>query len=149
MGAVGPSQVLVSVNGRIRLYDKSGNLQGLNLTDSAFWAPVRNGSEPTDPGVEYDRLSQRWIVSAINTENTNNRVMLAVSNGPTITDASSFTYYFFNEANPPPSGPARFVGTIRSSGSTRTRSTSGSTSSPPSAAASRAPVPSSSASRAS
>src|SRR6266511_2426572 len=59
MGAVGPSQILVSVNGRIRVYDKQGNLGGLNLTDSAFWAPVRNGSEPTDPGVEYDRLAQR------------------------------------------------------------------------------------------
>ncbi len=35
--------------------------------------------------------------------------MLAVSDGPTITNQSSFTFYFFNEANPPPSGPARFA----------------------------------------
>jgi hypothetical protein len=109
MGAVGPSQILVFVNGRIRVYDKQGNLGGLNLTDSAFWAPIRNGAEPTDPGVEYDRLSQRWIVSAVNLEDKNNRVMLAVSNGPTITGTSSFTYFFFNEASPPPSGPARFA----------------------------------------
>ena len=109
MGAVGPSQILVDVNGRIKVFDKNGNIGGLNLTDSQFWAPVRNGAEPTDPGVEYDRLSQRWIVSAINIENTNNRIMLAVSDGPTITDASSFTYFFFNEASPPPSGPARFA----------------------------------------
>ena len=54
----------------------------LNISDSDFWAPVSNGSEPTDPGVEYDRLSQRWIISAINTTSTNNRVMLAVSDGP-------------------------------------------------------------------
>ncbi len=109
MGAVGPSQVLVSVNGRIRVYDKQGNLGGLNLSDSAFWAPVRNGAEPTDPGVEYDRLSQRWIVSAVNVEAANNRVMLAVSNGPTITNASSFTFFFFNESSPPPTGPSRFA----------------------------------------
>jgi Bacterial Ig-like domain len=109
MGAVGPSQVMVDVNGRIRVFDKQGNLNALDLTDSAFWAPVRNGAEPTDPGVEYDRLSQRWIVSAINVEGTNNRVMLAVSNGPTISNASSFTYYFFNEASPSPSGPSRFA----------------------------------------
>jgi hypothetical protein len=109
MGAVGPSQILVSVNGRIRVYDKQGNLGGLNLTDSAFWAPVRNGAEPTDPGVEFDRLSQRWIVSAVNVEATNNRVMLAVSDGPTISGASSFTFYFFNESSPPPAGPSRFA----------------------------------------
>jgi hypothetical protein len=109
MGAVGPTQVVVDVNGRIRVFDKEGNLVALDLTDSEFWAPVSNGSEPTDPGVEFDRLSQRWIISAINTEDTNNRVMLAVSNGPTISNASSFTYYFFNQASPPPSGPSRFV----------------------------------------
>jgi hypothetical protein len=108
MGAVGPNQILVDVNGRIKVFDKNGNIGGLNLTDSQFWTPVRNGVEPTDPGVEYDRLSQRWIVSAINVESTNNRIMLAVSDGPTITDASSFTYFFFNEASPPPAGPARF-----------------------------------------
>jgi hypothetical protein len=109
MGAVGPSQILVSVNGTIRVYDKQGNPGGLHLTDSAFWAPVRNGAEPTDPGVEYDRISQRWIVSAVNVEATNNRVMLAVSNGPTISGASSFTFFSFNEASPPPAGPSRFA----------------------------------------
>ncbi len=116
MGAVGPSQILVSVNGRIKAFDKQGNPDGLNMTDSDFWAPVCNCpplpstvNAPTDPGVEYDRLSHRWIVSAINTESSNNRIMLAVSNGPTITPTDSFTYYFFNEASPPPTGPARFA----------------------------------------
>jgi hypothetical protein len=109
MGSVGPSQVVVDVNGRLKVFDKQGNAGGLNVSDSAFWAPVRNGVEPTDPGVEYDRLSGRWILSAINTENTNNRVMLAVSDGSTINSTSDFTYFFFNEASPPPSGPARFA----------------------------------------
>ncbi|HEY6653893.1 MAG TPA: Ig-like domain-containing protein [Solirubrobacterales bacterium] len=109
MGAVGPSQVLVFVNGRIKVFDKQGNLGGLNVSDSAFWAPVRNGSEPTDPGVEYDRLSQRWIVSGINTEDSNNRIMLAVSDGPTITSASDFTFFAFNQAAPPPSASPRFA----------------------------------------
>ncbi len=116
MGAVGPSQILVSVNGRIKVFDKDGTPGGLNLTDSDFWEDVCNCpplpstvNSPTDPGVEYDRLSQRWIVSAVNTENTNNRVMLAVSDGPTITSQSSFTFYFFNEADPSPSGPSRFA----------------------------------------
>ena len=109
MGSVGPSQVLVDVNGRLKVFDKQGNPGGLNVSDSAFWAPVRNGTEPTDPGVEYDRLSGRWIVSAINTESTNNRIMLAVSDGPTISSTSDFTYFFFNEASPPPSAPAHFA----------------------------------------
>ena len=109
MGAVGPSQVLVFVNGRIKVFDKQGNPGGLNVSDAAFWAPVRNGSEPTDPEVEYDRLSQRWIVSGINLEGTNNRIMLAVSDGPTITSTSDFTYFFFNQAAPPPSASPRFA----------------------------------------
>jgi hypothetical protein len=109
MGSVGPSQVVVFVNGRFKVFDKQGNPAGLNVSDSAFWAPVRNGTEPTDPGVEYDRLSQRWIISAINTESTNNRIMLAVSRGPTVASLSDFTFFSFNEASPPPSGPSRFA----------------------------------------
>jgi hypothetical protein len=109
MGAVGPSQVVVFVNGVLKVFDKQGNQVVSNISDAAFWAPVRNGEEPTDPGVEYDRLSQRWIVSGINTEETNNRIMLAVSDGPTITSASDFTFFAFNEAAPPPSASERFA----------------------------------------
>jgi Bacterial Ig-like domain len=109
MGSVGPSQVVVFVNGVFKVFDKQGNQVVPNISDATFWAPVRNGSEPTDPGVEYDRLSQRWIVSGINTEETNNRIMLAVSDGPTITSASDFTFFSFNEATPPPSASARFA----------------------------------------
>jgi Bacterial Ig-like domain len=112
MGSVGPSQVVVFVNGVFKVFDKQGNQVVPSISDAAFWAPVRgsgDGSEPTDPGVEFDRLSQRWIVSGINTEDTNNRIMLAVSDGPTITSTSDFTYFFFNEATPPPSASPRFA----------------------------------------
>ena len=100
MGAVGPTQVVVYVNGRIRVFDKQGNLGGLNMTDNTFWSGTlpTPSTQPTDPGVEYDRLAQRWIISAIDVENKNNRVMLAVSSGPTITDKTSFTFFFFNES---------------------------------------------------
>jgi Bacterial Ig-like domain len=104
MGSVGPTQVLVSVNGRIKVFDKQGNVGALNLDDSVFWSSVRNGAGTTDPGVEYDRLSGRWIVSAVNDASSNNRVMLAVSSGSTITDSSSFTFYQFAENTPPPAG---------------------------------------------
>jgi hypothetical protein len=113
MGSVGPTQIVVSVNGLIRVYDKSGNVVALNdVSDADFWAPVlSSGAEPTDPGVEFDRLEQRWIISAIDvTDNvdTNNRVMIAVSDGPEISDETDFTYYFFNEQTPL-GGPARFA----------------------------------------
>jgi len=104
MGSVGPDQVLVFVNGRIKVYDKQGVLGDLNVSDSTFWSSVSNGFEPTDPGVEYDRLSGRWIVSAVNTVGSNNRVMLAVSDGSTITDSTSFTFFQFSENVPPPAG---------------------------------------------
>jgi hypothetical protein len=101
MGSVGPTQVLVDVNGRIKSFDKQGNLGALNVTDDTFWTSVCNCSSsvnpPTDPGVEYDRLSGRWIISAINEESSNNRVMIAVSSGSTITSQSSFTFFEFPE----------------------------------------------------
>jgi hypothetical protein len=95
MGSVGPTQALVAVNGRIKVFGKLGPLGALNVTDGTFWSSVRDGQDISDPGVEYDRLSRRWIVSAINLANKNNRIMIAVSSGPKITDMSSFTFYFF------------------------------------------------------
>src|SRR3954447_5962485 len=109
MGAVGPTQVLVFVNGHMRLFDKQGDPDpSLDVSDTAFWTPVRNGKQVTDPGVEYDRLSQRWIVSGINITSTNNRLMVAVSDGPTLTDQTSFDYFSFNSGDPL-SGPDRFA----------------------------------------
>jgi hypothetical protein len=95
MGSVGPTQALVAVNGRIKVFSRAGVLGALNVTDNTFWSSVRNGQEVSDPGVEYDRLTRRWIVSAINLASRNNRVMIAVSSGPTITGTSSFTFYSF------------------------------------------------------
>jgi Bacterial Ig-like domain len=106
MGAVGPDQILVFVNGRMKLYNKQGTPDpNLDVTDLAFWQPVRDGQQVTDPGLEYDRLSQRWIVSGINVRSTNNRVMIAVSDGPTLTDQTSFDYFFFDESDPFPPVP--------------------------------------------
>jgi hypothetical protein len=95
MGSVGPGQVLVAVNGRIKVFSKAGALGALNVSDLTFWSSVRNSQDVTDPQVEYDRLSGRWIVSAVNLARKNNRIMVAVSSGPTITGSSSFTFFFF------------------------------------------------------
>ncbi len=109
MGSVGPDQILVSVNGTIRVYDKDGTPGGLHVTDKSFWTPVRDGEDVTDPGVEFDRLSQRWIVTAVNLAATDNLMMVAVSNGPTITDATSFTFFSFHESDPLPPGASHFA----------------------------------------
>ncbi|HEU0040106.1 MAG TPA: hypothetical protein VFR76_12615, partial [Verrucomicrobiae bacterium] len=93
MGAVGPSQFLVCVNGRIKVFDKSGNLGPLNTTTDNFFNSVR--SEGTsDPHVRYDRLSGRWFITMIDVATTN-RVLIAVSSGPTITSSANFTFFQF------------------------------------------------------
>ncbi len=93
MGSIGPTQYLLCVNGRIKVFDRGGNLGPLNTTTDGFFASVRSAGT-TDPRVRYDRFSGRWFVLMIDVA-TPNRVMLAVSSGATITGASSFTFYEF------------------------------------------------------
>lgn len=94
VGDVGPTQVLMHVNGRVKVYDKfTGAVGGLDVADTTFWNSVRNAQGISDPRVEYDRLSGRWFLVMINVAATQNRIMIAVSSGPTITNSSSFTFY--------------------------------------------------------
>ena len=104
MGDVGPTQVLVAANGRIRVYDKTGALGALDADMDVFFSSVRNGSGTSDPHIRYDRISQRWFVIIINVASTNNRVLLAVSSGSTITGSGSFTFYFFQHNLVSPAG---------------------------------------------
>ncbi|MBI5021660.1 MAG: putative Ig domain-containing protein [Ignavibacteriales bacterium] len=95
-GDVGPTQVLVHVNGRIRVFNKNGTVGGLDVSDNTFWTSVRNGADVTDPHVRYDRISGRWFVVIINMPSSGaNRVLIAVSSGSTITNTSSFTFFQF------------------------------------------------------
>lgn len=96
MGDVGPNQVLMHSNGRIRVYNKStGALGSLDVADTVFWNSVRNGAGVSDPHIEFDRLSGRWFLCMINTQAAPNRVMVAVSSGATITNTASFTFFQF------------------------------------------------------
>lgn len=112
MGDVGPTQICVASNNRLKWYSKptvcdaplttSVSSGALALSGAAFsiyiedfFASVSNGESVTDPHVQYDRLSQRWFIVAINTATASNRIMIAVSNGPTITGLSSFSFYQF------------------------------------------------------
>jgi len=103
MGAVGPSQILVATNGRVKVFDKSGGLGSLNVTDDTFWSPVSGGAFVTDPHIRYDRLSGRWFLTILNVPTVGgnamgpNRILIAVSSGSTVTSTASFTYFQFQQ----------------------------------------------------
>jgi hypothetical protein len=115
MGSVGPSQILVCINGRIKLFDRTGKLDNtvLNITTDAFFASVITPPPPppstvtydsSDCRVRYDRDSQRWYVVMIDTVPSNNRIMIAVSSQSTITAANYFSFYQFNQDVVTPAG---------------------------------------------
>ena len=93
MGTVGPSQVLVIVNGRIKVFSKTGTLGPLNADTDTFFSSVSTAGT-SDPHVRYDRLSQRWFITMIDVA-SDNKILIAVSSGPTITGSSSFTFFQF------------------------------------------------------
>jgi hypothetical protein len=115
MGAVGPSQVLVFLNGRLRSFNKTtGAADGfLNVDSDVFFASVMTPVSPpvvvnftSDPMVRYDRLTGRWFLSIIDVPCTNagctttaaNRWMVAVSDAASsaaITGATVWTFFFF------------------------------------------------------
>jgi hypothetical protein len=120
MGAVGPTQFIVAINGRFRSFNKAtGAADGaLDVDPDIFFAPVMTpagaGEKPTyttDPRIHYDRLSGRWIIVMIDvTENVAtgndraNRVMVAVSNGSVITASTTWRFFQFQQDIVAPAG---------------------------------------------
>ncbi len=106
-GAVGPTQYIVAVNGRIVSFNKTtGVADGvMNASTDAFFTSVRAGSGTSDPEIRYDRLSGRWFLSIINVS-TPNRWLLGVSDAAsngTITAGTVWTFFFFIPATVAPS----------------------------------------------
>lgn len=111
MGAAGPDQFLVFVNGKIRSFNKSsGTADGiLEVTPNTFFSSVTTPPQPlevtftSDPNIRYDRLSQRWfltIIDVIYNVTTGyfsrpNRLLFAVSDGSLITETSDWTFFQF------------------------------------------------------
>ena len=112
MGAVGPAQFVVFVNGRIRTFNKtSGTADGvLNIDPDVFFSSVKTpvaGSVvldfTSDPNVRYDRLSGRWFMTIIDVPCTiadcsataGNRILIAVSDAASSTALSSSTIWTF------------------------------------------------------
>ena len=118
MGTAGPTQFIVAVNGRFRSYNKSTGVAdgALDADPDSFWSsvmtPPTTGSTATyttDPRIRYDRLSGRWFITMVDVpydSSIANRVMIAVSSGSTITSASSFTFFQFQNSAVLPAGNA-------------------------------------------
>lgn len=98
MGAVGPQQFVVAVNGRIRSFSKkTGHADGiLNISPDVFFSSVINGSSTSDPRIRYDRFTKRWFIIII-TVSTPNRVLIAVSNQRVLTSSTVWSFYYFDE----------------------------------------------------
>jgi hypothetical protein len=93
VGDVSFTQILAATNGRIKVFDKGGNPSGFTETLDTFFQTVTS-----DPHVRFDRLSGRWFVTAIDASvDVNNRILIAVSTGPTITGHNSFHYFSFRQ----------------------------------------------------
>ncbi len=117
MGAVGPTQYIVAVNGRIKSFNKTtGVADGvLNLSPDVFFASVLTPvTTPvlqvftSDPRIRYDRFSGKWIIIIIDVPCTNagcsstaaNRILIGVSNTSTITAGTVWTFsQFLGQAN--------------------------------------------------
>jgi hypothetical protein len=114
MGAVGPTQFILAVNGRIRSFNKqTGQADGvLDVDPDVFFQPVMTppvaNNFTSDPRIRYDRLAGRWFAIIIDVPgragSLPNRILLAVSDGPIVTSSSSWTYFYFQHDLVSPAG---------------------------------------------
>ena len=98
MGAIGPSQFLMGVNGRFVTYNKTTGVAdgAFNVNPDNFFTSVINGSSTSDPRVRYDRLTNRWFIIIINVS-TPNRILIAVSDAASngiISATTVWSFYF-------------------------------------------------------
>ncbi len=106
MGAVGPTQYVVFVNGRLVTFNKTTGVSDgvLNADPDVFFGSVVNGSYTSDPRVRYDRLTGQWFLVIINVS-TPNRILIAVSdaaNAGSITPSTVFTFFYIPIDTTPP-----------------------------------------------
>src|SRR5258706_10196916 len=114
MGVAGPSQFIIALNNRIRSFNKAtGAADGVLDVDtdiffqSVMTSPVSDNFT-SDPRIRYDRLSGRWFITIIDVPgrlgSLPNRILIAVSDGSTITAATVWSYFFFRHDIVSPAG---------------------------------------------
>ena len=64
MGAIGPSHIVTMINSEVRVHDRSGR-ELLTTSLSSFWTKVTGNLVLSDPRIEYDPATDRWIASAM------------------------------------------------------------------------------------
>ena len=117
MGAVGPSQFVVFVNGRIRTFTKTTGIADgvINANPDVFFSSVMTPlvlpvtiNFTSHPQVRFDRLTRRWILTIIDVPSTSaftigdtpNRVLIAVSDAASngvLSAGTVWTFYFVQQ----------------------------------------------------
>src|SRR5205085_945466 len=116
MGAAGPTQFVVHVNGRVRTFNKTtGVADGvINADTDVFFAsvlspfPAGGLNFTSDPNVRYDRLTKRWFLTIIDVPSSSsgsigdipNRILIAVSDAASngvLSAGTVWTYYFVQQ----------------------------------------------------
>ena len=109
MGAVGPTQFFLFINGRLKTFNKAtGVADGvINANPDAFFSSVMTpavaANATSNPQIRYDRLTSRWILTIIDTPGTSagtlgnlpNRILIAVSDAASAGDISGGTVWTF------------------------------------------------------
>jgi hypothetical protein len=110
MGAAGPSQFFIFVNGRLRTFNKATGIAdgAMDLDPDVFFNALMtpaNINFTSDPQIRYDRLSGRWILTIIDVPSSSsksigdepNRVLIAVSDSGVITANTNWSMYFIQQ----------------------------------------------------
>lgn len=104
MMACGTKQLIVTVNGRIRVFDKATGALQYDVNADVFFQSVIGTSNAVDPRVVYDPIAKRWFISSITINSTNNRVLIAASSSGVLTPQTTFKILYFqqNKVGPSP-----------------------------------------------
>ncbi len=116
MGAVGPTQFVTFLNGRVRTFNKTtGVADGvINADSDVFFASVMTPPPggglnfTSDPRVRYDRLTRRWVLIIIDVPSSSpssigdipNRLLIAVSDAASngvLSGSTVWTYFFVQQ----------------------------------------------------
>ena len=109
-GDVGPNHYVQTVNNRVGIWDKNGNLLVPFFTQSSLFAPLGGLAATVDRGdpiVMYDRLADRWLISqfaftALNAPPYHEAIAISKNGDPT---GSYYLYDFVLPGNEFPDYP--------------------------------------------